>query len=202
MDREINIINYLPPKIKNYKDYKAISDVENPEFNDLQESKNIVLNNTFIETANEIGIKRYEKMLKIYPKESDTLETRRFRVQSRWNNSLIASIIEKLQSLCGDDFSIEYIKGQFIINIETHIGTYGALEELTYILEKMIPCNIIINIKNKLKANAITTISLGGCNNDFRTYNLSCDFVENYELQTDEGVVSPIFSATTIYEIN
>lgn len=202
MDREITLINYLPPKINTYKDYKAISDAASPEFNELQKSKNIVLNNTFIETANEIGIKRYEKILKIYPKESDTLETRRFRVQSRWNNSLIASIVEKLQSLCGDDFSIEYIRGQFIINIETHIGTYGALEELTYILEKMIPCNIIINIKNNLKVNAITTISLGGYNNDFRTYNLSCDFIENYELQTDEGVVSSIFSATTIYEIN
>lgn len=44
------------------------------------------LANMFIETADEYGIKRYEDMMDIVPDEEDTLDTRRFRVLTLWND--------------------------------------------------------------------------------------------------------------------
>lgn len=201
MDRNINLLSYTSDVLNEYSDFKAILNTESNEFNNMQSYKNKLIINAFIDEAEEYGIRRFEKMLKIYPTEDDTLETRRFRVKSRWNNSSATSLIEVLISLCGSDYSIEYVKGKFIINIETHLGTYGTLEELIYIINKMIPSNIVINIKNTLKFNSTATINIATVNSEYKTYNLTCDFEEKYEI-SGECDLESVLQNMTIYEIN
>ena len=84
MIREVDLISYLPPFIAEYKQVSRTLEAENPEFRIVWEAANRVLYNEFIATADEYGIGRYEKMLKIYPSKEDTLESRRARVQARW----------------------------------------------------------------------------------------------------------------------
>ena len=74
MIREVDLISYLPPFIAEYKQVSRTLEAENPEFRIVWEAANRVLYNEFIATADEYGIGRYEKMLKIYPSKEDTLE--------------------------------------------------------------------------------------------------------------------------------
>ena len=88
MIRQVDLVSYLPPFMKAYKEPVAALDAENPEFYLMWSAVDRVLRNRFIETADEYGLSRYEKMLGIYPSAEDTLESRRSRVRSKWFNKI------------------------------------------------------------------------------------------------------------------
>lgn len=80
MIREVDLVSYLPPFMQSYKEPVAALEAENPEFSLMWSATDRCLRNRFISTADEYGISRFEKMLKIYPTADDTLESRRSRV--------------------------------------------------------------------------------------------------------------------------
>lgn len=88
MIREVDLVSYLPPFMQSYKEPVAALEAENPEFSLMWSATDRCLRNRFISTADEYGISRFEKMLKIYPTADDTLESRRSRVQSKWFNTI------------------------------------------------------------------------------------------------------------------
>ena len=88
MIREVDLVSYLPPFIAEYKETNLTLTAENPEFVLVWKAADRTLKNEFIETADEYGISRFEKILHILPSRDDTLESRRSRVQSRWFTSL------------------------------------------------------------------------------------------------------------------
>ena len=104
MIRNVNLLNHLPEYIKEYREIQEIMNTENPEFQLAINETEKILNNQFITTCDEEGISKYESMMKIYPLASDTLESRKSRVLTRWYSALPYSwffLIRKLNSLCG-----------------------------------------------------------------------------------------------------
>ena len=63
MIREVDLVSYLPPFMKEYKQIHAALEAENPEFSMIWNAADQTLRNAFIETADEYGIGRVEKML-------------------------------------------------------------------------------------------------------------------------------------------
>ena len=60
--------------------------------------------NTAISTANEVGIARREKILKVIPQDTEDMEERRFRVMAMWNDSYPytqESLLVRLDELLG-----------------------------------------------------------------------------------------------------
>ena len=108
--REVDLLSYLPPFMAEFKEIAVTLDAENPEFVLVWKAADRVLQNEFIETADEYGISRFEKILNILPSKEDTLESRRSRVFARWFNTIpytLKALIAKLEALCGDsDFTI------------------------------------------------------------------------------------------------
>lgn len=167
MKRDVDLVSYLPPFLQEYDTYRATLDAENPEFKIVWDAGNRVLYNAFIETADEYGISRFEKLLKIYPSKEDTLESRRLRVQIRWFDELpytMITLLEKLIMLCGkDNFTLEHnFSTGYTLTFSTCLTMPGQVDELDNIFRIMLPCNIIVHSRNMIPCAAIGNFYIAG----------------------------------------
>ncbi len=185
MKREVDLVSYLPPFIKEYKEPVAALQAEDPEFSKAWEAVDEVLRNHFISTADEYGIARREKLLGIYPSEDASLESRRARVQNKWFNRMpytLGMFSQKIAALFGDtDFKLspDFACG-YKLTITTCLEQYGQVAELEDVITSMMPCNIAVDAKNHIlcETNGTVFTSGGICNvnsffvtNDFREIN-------------------------------
>ncbi|WNX84042.1 putative phage tail protein [Agathobaculum sp. NTUH-O15-33] len=86
MRKELSL--YLPPILLQTQAFQLLCSVEDPELDALFACADEVLDAQFIHTAPEQAVERYEKIYKIVPKDTETLEERRFRVLSKINAQL------------------------------------------------------------------------------------------------------------------
>lgn len=155
MTREIDLVSYLPPFLAEFKEIAVTLEAENPEFVLVWNAAERVLKNEFIETADEYGISRFEKLLHIFPSTEDTLESRRARVQIRWFSSIPYTwrvFIERLIAICGENnFTLtkHFIDG-YLLELEVSLELYGQIEELERLIETMFPCNIAFIAENSI----------------------------------------------------
>lgn len=163
MTREVNLVSYLPPFLAEFKEIAVTLEAENPEFVLVWNAAERVLYNEFIETADEYGISRFEKMMGLFPSDDDTLESRRARIMSKWLTELpytMRTLIRNLQVLCGgEDFKVSKTFSDYTIRITTHLRLYSQITELKELLERMIPANIII-----VSFNSISVLVSGTAN--------------------------------------
>ncbi len=152
MIRIVQLENYLPEYLKEYKELFKIMEVENPEFNLAIKQTEKILNNLFISTCDEDGISKFEKLMNIIPFKNDRLKGRISRVMSRWYEELPYSLkflIRKLNNLCGvDNYELD-ING-YLLNITTHFEYPNQIEEITYLLENVLPANMKYTLTNKI----------------------------------------------------
>lgn len=186
MIREVDLVSYLPPEIANFKETVAALEAENPEFVLVWKAADRVLYNEFIETADEYGISRFEKILNILPSTEDTLESRRARVQARWNSTIpytLKTLVDKLAALCGDsNFTIVKDYPHYRITLEVELGLYGQVEELERIIESMIPCNMVVQSHNKIDSNPGTKIFIAGALQQTAHFTINTEIDEKKEL--------------------
>lgn len=154
MIREVRLVPYLPPPIAEFKEISTTLEAEEPEFALVWKAADQVLQNEFIETADEYGLSRFEKMLGVLPSIEDTLESRRARVRARWFAALpftVKSLAAKLASICGENgFSIVKGFGSYQITIKTGLKLFGEVEEVERLLDAMVPCNMVVNTYNEI----------------------------------------------------
>ena len=167
MIRDVDLVSYLPPFLAEYDTLTQTLKAENPEFRIVWDAGNRVLYNAFIETADEYGISRFEKLLKIYPSKDDTLESRRLRVQIRWFDELpytLITLLEKLIMLCGkDNFTLEHnFSTGYTLIFSTCLALPGQVDELDNILKVMLPCNIIVKSSNQIPCAASGNFFVAG----------------------------------------
>lgn len=164
MAREIDLLGYWMPVLRQLKEFKEIAKAETPELKYILEQIERTLNNMFIETADEYGIKRFEDMMGIYPEAGASLETRRFNVLVKWNDKVPYTekeLYNRLISICGDDnFSVNPDYKNYFLEIITHLGIEGAFDTISSILQDMIPCNLVLDLKNTLEEGNTTPFSV------------------------------------------
>lgn len=165
MSREIVLIDYLPPFLQGYREIQAIMTAENPEFQAVSDEGQVVLDNTFIMYCSEKGIARFEKMLGIYPLPTDTLDSRRSRVLTRWKDAVpytLKAFISKLTALQGNDnIQITFFNDQYKIQVVTHLEKHGQQDDLAYLFRTVLPCNLVVESINILDAKTGANIMLG-----------------------------------------
>lgn len=153
MIRDVDLAAYLPPFIVEYKEINITLTAENPEFVLVWKAADRALSNEFIATADEYGIGRFEKILGIYPADTDTLEARRMRVQNKWFNAApytIRMLAAKMAELLGGVhfFSIwtdpQNGYGLRLTIYNTEEPRFGGchMEEAKYLLGTMVPLNM------------------------------------------------------------
>lgn len=154
MNREVDLLSYLPPFLQDFKENRETLEAENPEFTLAWNSTDKVLRNEFIETADEYGIARFEGILGIFSSRADTLESRRRRVQARWFNTIpytLRVLLERLGAICGENnFTVTKKFLNYRIDITMNLELSGQGEEVDRLLKEMVPCNMVTVSVNKI----------------------------------------------------
>lgn len=196
MIREVDLVSYLPPFMAEFKEIAVTLETENPEFVLVWKAVDRVLKNEFIESADEYGISRFEKILNILPSMEDTLESRRARVQARWFSTIpytLKAFIAKLAALCGDsDFTITKKYSNYKVEILTNLELFGQVEELENIIESMVPCNMIVISENKILCDvgSFTFVAGGVCSVEM--FFITNDFNEQFNISGKNSVGSGV----------
>ena len=155
------LIDYLPPVIKNVREYQAImNDGEQTEVSALWDAVDAAFNDQFINSATVNGVARWEKILGIKPKGTDTLNARKFRILSRLNEQLPYSLpVLKniLQSLCGEDgYSVEVQNELYTLTVKIALVAKSNFDDVDVLLKRVVPANMIVVLE--LKYNTWGTI--------------------------------------------
>lgn len=162
MATDRKLINYLPPYMQGYMEIKATMEAEQPEIDSLWSAVETAFADQYILDATEYGVSRWEGMLKISPKATETLDERKFRILTRLNQELpytLTRLKEMLTTLCGaDGFSIDLQAAQYHIEIKLALGHHNNYQEVVSLLNKMIPANMTQYVR--LMYNSNNTVSL------------------------------------------
>ncbi|WP_053983798.1 putative phage tail protein [Niameybacter massiliensis] len=145
------IKDYWIEAIQNIKEFESIGVVEDGEIKKVNDELSNIINDQFIQTATEEGIARREKILNLIPFADDTLESRRFRVLSKWGDGLpytYRSMIERLTQLCGEDgFSVQLNSNEYTMFVRVELTVKRMEDEARNLLRKMAPANLLITVE-------------------------------------------------------
>lgn len=153
MNRDnIDILDYLPDVIKDVTEYQEIANAENPTINTLWENHRKTFNNQFINTLDEQGCARWEKMLDITPKGTATVEDRRLAILARINASLpytYRQLENFLRNICDDDYTMTLDNANYILTVLLNLSRQNQFDEVSNLLARVIPANLICNVSLK-----------------------------------------------------
>lgn len=146
MATDRKLINYLPPFMQVYEELKTIMETEQVEVDRLWLEAENSLADQFILEATEYGVRRWESMLGISPKDTDTLDERKFRILTKLNQELpytLRKLEQALTNLCGNNmFSIEVSAAEHHVEIKLGLVNKNNYQEVVNVLKKMIPANM------------------------------------------------------------
>ena len=147
---QTDILEYLPDFLKDVKEIVIHAKAVQPELADLWAAAENAYSDQFLYTMTENGIKRWEKMLKISPMGTDSLEDRRFRIINRVNAQLPYSyrmIEAHLTQMCGaDGYTMAYDKDTWTLSIKIALTSKKQFAEIQSMVSEMIPTNIILSV--------------------------------------------------------
>ena len=196
MIREVNLLSFLPEFVQEYREIKHIMNSEQPEIQKLEDETEIIKNNQFILSCDIDGIARFENLLGITPKPDDTLDARKSRVITRWNDSIpytYKGLKEKLNVMCGEgNYLLIPSFNEYGLEIVVSLPLSGKADELDYMLSYMIPANIVVTSRNNMVRTITGTVHGGGTTIETSNFTLqskvNLDHVLN-SLMTGTGVV-------------
>ena len=149
MDRQL--IDYLPMVLQEVPELKELLKAWQPELEMLWSAQKNTLDDQFIPSAGNHGLSRWEKILGLFPKDTDTLEMRRTRILSILRLKLPYSVrwLENwLNELCGiGNYELE-IK-DYTISLELGLDNIPdaerMIDDLMAILLVAKPANMILD---------------------------------------------------------
>lgn len=163
MDRKL--LDYLPPVLREVMEMQAINGANEPEIAVAWDALALVLADQFLETASARGVAVWEKELKIFPKDTDTLAGRKARIKAMWNLEIpytIPWLRNWLTGICGPEGHEETI-ADYTINIQLDYTRLPDADSLAAEILKMLlavrPCNMRVMLTAFLQSYG--TISLG-----------------------------------------
>jgi len=156
--REVDLLSYLPPVLHEIKEIVEITNAEKKPIEGTWQAIEDSLNNQFIVSANESGVARYEKMLKIKVPATDTLETRRFRLLTRfqeqapYTNRVLRQLLDSLLGVG------KYVLTRDAANKKIHVllelTVRGQFDAVSMLLERVTPQNMMLTVELRYNQHA------------------------------------------------
>ena len=148
----IDILSYLPFHIRKLKEYQNLSITEDAEIEKLFNEIDRLYDNAFISTLDESGCERWERILGIVIRDTDTIDFRKMRIKSFLVGQLPYSL-NKLKSIlnamCGGEnqyeLTIDYTN--YAVNILIELTSQALFEEFKRLLNEIMPCNLKLTIQ-------------------------------------------------------
>lgn len=142
-----NIREYVPAIYKDVVEMETLVEV-NDELLDLEEGFiNDLESSQFINKAPEHAIAEYERLLKILPKTTDSIEFRRLRIINRLSMTppfSLPYLREKLDSIIGKGKYTCYIDyNEYTLYVESSANNQFWADEIYITINKLKPANIV-----------------------------------------------------------
>ncbi|CUH95868.1 hypothetical protein P22_1954 [Propionispora sp. 2/2-37] len=150
--RDVHVERYYPQVIAPAKEFKAIAEVVNPELTLIWKRLWQLFCNTFVYDIDEAGATRWEIMLKLRPKATDDLITRRRRILTKINAQLpythrqLENMLAATYGAGKTKVSINYNDYALWVDILASILT--RTPEMRTFLRAIVPANMTIGISN------------------------------------------------------
>lgn len=147
MDRKL--IQYLPPVLREVLEFQAINEANEPELALAWRALAQVMNNQFLESADESGVCVWEQELRIHPRDTDTLSDRKARIKELWNIKIpytLPWLRRWLEGVCGPEGHFVDVKDYTLqLNLDCALlPDAGELSrKIMRMLEWVIPSNLI-----------------------------------------------------------
>ncbi len=143
------LIEHLPPFMRDFEEFKKLFDIEDSVLDELKDTYKRHEDNLWIQTADEYGIKRREKLIGIEKPEGD-LEDRRKVVLSEWS-SILPFNYETLNQwllryLDKDNYTIEIDFPNYKVTLMLSLFVMAKREYIKKSLRKKLPANMIIEV--------------------------------------------------------
>ena len=146
MATDRKLINYLPYFMQEYSEMQKIMETEQSEIDLLWNAVEDVFKDQCIQDATENGVSRWEYLLGISPKGTDTLDERKFRILTKLNAELpytMGRLNQVLTNMCGaDGYSLEVKAEEYQILVKLALTNENNYGEVVNILKKMVPANM------------------------------------------------------------
>ena len=144
------LIEYLPRELRDIKEFIALFSVLEAECEEMQGEVDRAYKNQFIKTADEEGISRLEKLYGITGKFSDSLDTRRFKLQTMSVGMLPSTekkLREMLEYLCGDD-GFEFLSSynNFHVKIRVALEKKECFLDVLNLCRNVVPANMVVDL--------------------------------------------------------
>lgn len=148
--RVVDIKDYWANVVAETLEFKAIADAENPEFNYLWEKIYGLVDEYFVKSATEYGVSRMEKILKIYPTATETLEQRKDVILWKLNLRLpytMKFLKNILTSMVGEENrTVDFNNDTQTITIRIKDGLTD-ISQLKRDLDKMLPSELVLDLE-------------------------------------------------------
>lgn len=159
MAKEVDILSYLPQVLHDLKEIIEIANAEEPVLEMLWEEVENTLNNQFVITANVEGAARYESMLKLVSGESETIETRRFRILTRYQEQAPYTykvLKQLLDSLLGEgQYELTRNVAEKWLKVKMELTVKRQFEVVEVMLERITPQNMILTVELRYNQHAL-----------------------------------------------
>lgn len=155
----MNLIKYMPPSLKEVREFKEIFGAEDIQIEKLNNQINSMLREVIVKTAEDYGLRRYEKIYGI-TRPAETLEARRMAILLKMNNRVAYTykwLIQTLNEAIGaENYKITTDFNNYKMNIEIALNYTEAAELLKNDLVKQMPANIELDYRLTSKINCIS----------------------------------------------
>jgi hypothetical protein len=139
----------IPEVLNNIPEIREIYKLSEKLMSKYMDDVQAVHDDIFIETSTEYGIARREKILGIVPLDTDNLEDRKLRVQSRLHEMhpyTFNSLKRRLTELCGDEVIVEEDTKNMILHVKVPLSRSNQYDVVKSLLEKIVPMNMYIEL--------------------------------------------------------
>jgi hypothetical protein len=144
------LIEYLPDVLREVREYRALMYGEQPEISDLLAGIQDALNNEFVLSSDEYGVRRWEKILGIVPKAAYTLDERKFAILARLSEQLpytYRALEQILNELCGvDGYRMTLLNEEYTLEVWVQLIAKHKFDEADALLKRIVPANLIIKL--------------------------------------------------------
>lgn len=136
--------------LREFREIKILCDKEQKQAEKLWASVESVWNNNFIESLDEHGCQRWEKMLKLQVKDSYTLEDRRNNIAARNAERrpyTYRGLLRILDAMCGKDgYTSDLETSTYTLIIKVQLTSKNMLSDVNDLLDRIVPANMVLDV--------------------------------------------------------
>ena len=177
------LLQYLPAVMRGYREMQIIMESEQPEITALEANVGVVMDNQFLESAQEYGVARLEAMLRLTPSTGELLEDRKFSVLTKLLERLPYTQRElerQLATLCGEEgYSLEVVHSDYLLVVRIALAERERFSAVESLLRRIVPANMQIDLALMYNQHSMLSAFAHGELRAYRHYDLRNSEVTN-----------------------